>query len=44
MVGYSFLTKSAKLKHQMVKNWKVQSYSFLTKSAKLKLIFLVGAE
>ena len=34
--GYSFLTKSAKLKHISVTSSYAVCYSFLTKSAKLK--------
>ena len=34
--GYSFLTKSAKLKQEANKGIDETSYSFLTKSAKLK--------
>ena len=34
--GYSFLTKSAKLKHVVYIKHDLYGYSFLTKSAKLK--------
>ena len=34
--SYSFLTKSAKLKHKFADSGGIESYSFLTKSAKLK--------
>ena len=36
--GYSFLTKSAKLKRTLSYYSTLSSYSFLTKSAKLKLL------
>ena len=41
--GYSFLTKSAKLKHFVKAGEIIVGYSFLTKSAKLKLELLAIA-
>ena len=42
--SYSFLTKSAKLKHQNLQQKPEPCYSFLTKSAKLKQLFPEGYE
>ena len=36
-IGYSFLTKSAKIKLQVEAETREEGYSFLTKSAKIKL-------
>ena len=42
--GYSFLTKSAKIKLDKARQYDINGYSFLTKSAKIKPLIVYRLE